>query len=47
VDVIAGMSGDHDGPRLGGVFQLAVIASRADNDPTVSVESLEDLANLH
>ena len=47
VDVIAGMAGDRDCPRLGGVLQLAVIAPRADNDPTVSAESLENVANLH
>jgi hypothetical protein len=29
------------------MFQLAVIAASADNDPTVTVESLENLPNIH
>jgi len=47
VDIIAGMSGDRDGSRLDGMLQLAVITPRADNDPTVSVESFENVANPH
>jgi hypothetical protein len=34
-------------PRLGRMLQLAVITPRANNDPTVSVKSLENVANLH
>jgi hypothetical protein len=41
------MPGDRDGPRLDGMLQLAVITPRADNDPTVSVKSPENVANLH
>jgi len=47
MDVIAGMNGDRDNPRLGGMLQLAMITARAHNNPSVSAELFENVANLH
>src|SRR4051812_21213752 len=41
------MSRNRDGPRPGGMIELAVISTRSDNDPAVTAESLEDIPNLH
>jgi len=47
MDVVARMPSDRDGPRLDGMLQLAVITPRPDDDPTVSVKSLENVANIN